>query len=540
MSPPRQSHESPLPLHNPAAATGYPPLPLPMPHHQGFPPPTPPPGYPSPMPPHPGIHGMLYPSPHSMLPFPSALHGYNNQLPTWPGYAPYYHAPAPIPPPTPPHTGNSAGPAHPTPVVPPKGPDVQQKKYLNVQRGPNDWEFEVSVVSNSAKRSFTGHMAMSWRKFEEEALRKLDDDAPLPAQWAYKLSADVGKMSHLSNEREWDSAMTRLRAKVKTACTRAVGVEVKNITKPPSKASKGKEKRRREDDIPGSVSSDQSLLGPFKKLEAALWCQMHGAHCLVEHSGGQNTHRRLTHEGMTLWAKKISLGQATIYNPPHSLNFNRLPMKKSRLSHKTPPEVHVAVNFASPHPGTEVPYTLSSTTHQVNQQPSSSHGTPSKSEGTSDDTHFDVSSPQVMDLTVCLLLELMDRDDPDPDLQYGDLEGELGEAGISGVVDLYRLPEGLLATFGKLGLERARRLHACVEERLMPLMLPGRRDVEKGGVAGGSGRRAEATTKKSVMKRQSREVIVVWSSPEPSANVKDDIVDVEDEDEDELPSIEVL
>src|SRR3981189_2668372 len=72
---------------------------------------------------------------------------------------------------------------------------------------------------------------------------------------------------------------------------------------------------------------------------------------------------------MTLWAKKIvsvlystcscslwlmstqSLGQATIYSPPHCLNFDHGPMKKQCVSSSgSIPKVHVTIQNVAPNP----------------------------------------------------------------------------------------------------------------------------------------------------------------------------------------------
>jgi hypothetical protein len=88
------------------------------------------------------------------------------------------------------------------------------------------WEFEVDVVMGTTKRSFTAHTSMLWKDFEDKVLRQLDD-TPKPVKLAYKIPGDKGKMSRLENYVDWDSALTRLCAKIKKART-LVGVEVKN------------------------------------------------------------------------------------------------------------------------------------------------------------------------------------------------------------------------------------------------------------------------------------------------------------------------
>jgi len=181
----------------------------------------------------------------------------------------------------------------------------------------------VDVIMSTAKRTFTAHTSMTWQEFKDEVSMRLGDDTPKPIQLAYKICGDVGRMSVLNNVVDWDSALTRVCTKVKTVRRRPVSLDVKNTVssydlltrllanpglakaKPP-KASNAKEKRRREDDIPPPMSSEmEAQMRAFKQLETALNCEAHRGHCVVDHSGGRDNHRRLSHGDMSLWAKQI-------------------------------------------------------------------------------------------------------------------------------------------------------------------------------------------------------------------------------------------
>ena len=76
-------------------------------------------------------------------------------------------------------------------------------------------------------------------------------------------------------------------------------------TKPPAKGTQ--EKRRREDDIPLPIIDTKHLAETqaFKQLEATIKCEAHKGHCLVDHTGGRDNHRRLNFVEMTQWAQKI-------------------------------------------------------------------------------------------------------------------------------------------------------------------------------------------------------------------------------------------
>ena len=65
-------------------------------------------------------------------------------------------------------------------------------------------------------------------------------------------------------------------------------------------------KRTREDDIPPTPSGEMVMqLKSYRQLESAIRCELHRGHCFVDRTSGHDNHRRLSHEEMTLWAKKI-------------------------------------------------------------------------------------------------------------------------------------------------------------------------------------------------------------------------------------------
>jgi hypothetical protein len=76
---------------------------------------------------------------------------------------------------------------------------------------------------------------------------------------------------------------------------------------------KGKEKRRRDEDIPGEPSDEVRLqFVHLVELREHLWCQKHSAgtmktYCWIEPATAKNKseHRAVDHQEMTLWAKLI-------------------------------------------------------------------------------------------------------------------------------------------------------------------------------------------------------------------------------------------
>ncbi|KAF8548632.1 hypothetical protein OG21DRAFT_1387956, partial [Imleria badia] len=77
----------------------------------------------------------------------------------------------------------------------------------------------------------------------------------------------------------------------------------------------------------------------------------HHGHCHVSRKGGSDNHYRLSQQEMTLWAKKMSLNEATKFAPPHCLNFDCRPALKSgrrTASTSSIPEVHVTIQNITP------------------------------------------------------------------------------------------------------------------------------------------------------------------------------------------------
>lgn len=229
-------------------------------------------------------------------------------------------------------------------------------------------------------------------------------------------------------------------------------------------------------------------------------------------------------------------GHATIYCAPHSLKFDWLPTKKPRNSHGTP-EVHVAVNFASPIPG------AASIEMGRKSAPCSYTSSPDNKSLTRPSSSSEFNPP------IRLLLELMDINDPSSTFKYIEFEDELRKMGLRGKLDVYRTPRVLLVTFGDLKWYGANHLHKYIEERLMPLIIPGEKadgtqergsTVEEGGSMSAGTQNVEGNEaickeedldacsdiaveddghltsswkgKGKVMKEESREVIMVWPS----------------------------
>jgi hypothetical protein len=142
----------------------------------------------------------------------------------------------------------------------------------------------------------------------------------------------------------------------------------------------------------------------------------------------------------------------------------------------------------------------------------------------------------------------MDLDDPTIDLKYVDVEEQLKDNGMTGILEVYETPMELLAKIGCLGSDGASCLYKYIKERLLPViqgegMVSGEKEGaasgeeegtesgEKEGVA--SGKQIEVAGGKRLVKEESKEEVIVWPSDERDPLGEDEI-------EEELPPIEVL
>ncbi|KAI9439084.1 hypothetical protein H4582DRAFT_2075742 [Lactarius indigo] len=270
---------------------------------------------------------------------------------------------------------------------------------------------------------------------------------------------------------------------------------------------KGKEKHRREDDIPPEPTTD--MLDHILELQQHLLCVTHSkpgkkAYCAIEQSGEDRKggHKELTSEEISLWAKHISLKKTNKYTRPNVKPFDYPATKKPQTTHAPPEATYVPSRSVSPAPGPSrsdtMPIRRGSPAVQAMDMASGSISPyPSPSVPTQpNDSTLPVSGPiavptpgpialvpmQVVHpslllvlldalgtLTVPLVVDvllLMDTYYPIGP-RHASLREELEEMGIQDVVDLYSLPVELLATFGWLRQSSARRLQDFCRDRIL-------------------------------------------------------------------------
>jgi hypothetical protein len=197
-----------------------------------------------------------------------------------------------------------------------------------------------------------------------------------------------------------------------------------------------------------------------------------------------------------------ALGQATIYNPPHCINFDRGPTKKARRSpsSSTMPEVHVTIQNITPE-SIAAPSVSASTSHIINNRRDLTAGprtsTPdivslSDNSPTATLLPKDSSllspmellppavneppqpmwSPSILEFTLFPsardLLKLVDADKPGQ--SFNELIDSLLDAGIYSSELVLIVPEDVLGVIGGMGLARARILRNYAKRAVLPLI----------------------------------------------------------------------
>ncbi|KAH8978740.1 hypothetical protein EDB86DRAFT_3090138 [Lactarius hatsudake] len=333
------------------------------------------------------------------------------------------------------------------------------------------------------------------KNFREEVHRCFDRPRS-EIHMMFRISRDGYAWSDLASKCDWADAIARLMGKVHSARTCVVSMEIKDKhgaahAKVQSTKAKGKEKakakRHREDDIPPVLSPDMAQqLGCLVKLQQRLVCEKHSkpgkrVYCLVERSSESTNggHEQLTHEEMSVWAKQMSLENTTEYTPPNIDQYDYPKTKRARTARATP-EVHVSVNI-TPAVGTEsstlsaeaalqyitflLAHILWATLLRLTYELIAARDSTS----TASLEERPVEHLRVPTLTE--LLWLMDEYDPAIGMNYVDLEEEFTDLGITDSVILHSLPIPILASFGDLTHNLARRLHRFCFDLFIPLGL---------------------------------------------------------------------
>ena len=86
----------------------------------------------------------------------------------------------------------------------------------------------VEVNDAAVKRKFQARTDMKWQDFADVAydrFRRPRDEILM----GYKIIGDSGGVTELTSEPEWNNAMVRMEEKIKSARTRSVTMELRNM-----------------------------------------------------------------------------------------------------------------------------------------------------------------------------------------------------------------------------------------------------------------------------------------------------------------------
>ncbi|KAH9171138.1 hypothetical protein EDB89DRAFT_1907156 [Lactarius sanguifluus] len=337
---------------------------------------------------------------------------------------------------------------------------VQQKKnYPNKEVSEGVWRFRVEV-DREVRQTFAAQTDMTWPEFEAEAL-----------EWFN------------AREDDWKVAVANVREKALAARTRAVTMEIKDVStlnRPKIRGKgKGKGKRSRDDDIPPEAtpeakSQDNHLLNLQSHLLCNACSKSSGLrkYCWIEpaRDGVEGGHIDIEHREMTNWAKLIEIKKATRHLRPNIMPYDRPPTKKPKAA-RAAPEVHIAVSI-TPTSGvgaSQSSYVVSgSQVTRLWSSPGPSHATqvsdvvvhtevpapaptenrsPSPPAYTSLDLLWDCYKQERVPF-VYEILNLMDVEEPVPGLTYLDSHTDLFNFGYNDALELFVLDESLLSGFG--------------------------------------------------------------------------------------------
>ncbi|KAG1732555.1 hypothetical protein EDB19DRAFT_1911944 [Suillus lakei] len=176
---------------------------------------------------------------------------------------------------------------------------------------------------------------------------KMDLD-PADAELGYKFHTDHARDDphQLSNEQQLHEALERGGQLICRSCTWETILELHNLKRPVHQAASAT--RGHHEDI-GTSDQDATTLSfaaEFHELRNKLDCAKHpGKFCYINPISGN--HEAQDIYKLTLWAKKIFLGEATYEKPPETAAFDHI-SKKHRVSSTTAsqagpslPEIHI-------------------------------------------------------------------------------------------------------------------------------------------------------------------------------------------------------
>ncbi|KAJ7928685.1 hypothetical protein B0H13DRAFT_1860258 [Mycena leptocephala] len=185
---------------------------------------------------------------------------------------------------------------------------------------------------------------------------------PASARIGYKWDKEGQNVPtrQLANTHDWEDCLATGIGMTQRARVRQVACTIKNLNLPIETASAAnstgtKRKSAASDKSSGKRTFD--FTKEYRELKAHLHCTKHkDQYCYVSPVDGH--HHRVEPDNVSLWAKEISVGHATVKQPPENIVFQELflPARKkarttnaeaSTSSNPYVPTIHVTVNTGS-------------------------------------------------------------------------------------------------------------------------------------------------------------------------------------------------
>ncbi|KIJ05146.1 hypothetical protein PAXINDRAFT_159148, partial [Paxillus involutus ATCC 200175] len=162
------------------------------------------------------------------------------------------------------------------------------------------------------------------------------DLVPTEAELGYKFSTDrVGEdLRTLANEQDLATAIDLGQSLVRRARTRKIEVMIYNL-KPAVQSAVNAKKRKEPGDAATQLAASIDFTDELRQLKEHLGCATHqGRWCFISPIDGH--HKQLDLFILTLWAKKIFLGEATLTQPPNVLQFDHGTKRRCTSPVRTP------------------------------------------------------------------------------------------------------------------------------------------------------------------------------------------------------------
>ncbi|KAG2749318.1 hypothetical protein P692DRAFT_20732641 [Suillus brevipes Sb2] len=223
-------------------------------------------------------------------------------------------------------------------------PTQQPPAAVNSTLGTSDTNITVSVPMNTgvprgqvSRVQLCLPVDIGFEDFFSRVCAKMDLN-PSEAQLGYKFNTDRVRddPNQLSSEMQLREAMERGKRLLTRARTHEIILEIFNLRKVQAAGRRSREEADLENQEP---PTSISFAAEFRELKNRLSCAKHtGKHCYVNPITGD--HKALDVYRLTLWAKKISLGETTYEKPPEATMFDHVPKKPGSLNM---PAIHIHV-----------------------------------------------------------------------------------------------------------------------------------------------------------------------------------------------------